>query len=602
MSRVSRWARSRWTVAAGVALVVFGWKLWLIHAAGSDLPMWDQWDAEGAFLYQPFLENRLQFGHLFAPHNEHRIFFTRVLALGLLLWNGQWDGLLQMVVNAALHAAFVGFVTAVVLRHLGRAAGILAALGLAALFSVPVAWENTLSGFQSQFYFLLIFAFLHLAGTALYSPRHVASWLAQLAGGASLVTMASGLGSPATALVLLLMRVLRERRDRAWLAALIAINVGWLVLGLWLRVEHPGHESLRASNGQEYVATLLRLLAWPNRAGAWSVIMVLPFLVLLARWWRRGSAFCTLLLGLGGWWLLQVLVLAYARANGVPDSVRYMDLFSIGVAVAGLAAIEFSFAPDTGRARFALRGLAAGWLFVVLWPLSRVPADMREGLVPMLQRENAAREANVRAEVARPDARFLALQPGSELPYPFQDRLAALLANPTLRKILPPSVRQPLALTPDPSATKGMMRIEPAFESDDDRLVVPSWGRPPESASGPAVFVSQELRAQTSRVVLQVNGSGGELRLETTSARPQVHPVSEAPRWQEWRPHTGRDRFRLHARAADGEWLVFTSPVEIGGPAFCARTLAAWYSLFVGAGGIVLLLGMVMRVVGHRAP
>ena len=41
---------------------------------------------------------------MFGLHNEHRIFFSRVLALDLLVLNGQWDPRLQQVVNAGLQS------------------------------------------------------------------------------------------------------------------------------------------------------------------------------------------------------------------------------------------------------------------------------------------------------------------------------------------------------------------------------------------------------------------------------------------------------------------------------------------------------------------
>ena len=41
---------------------------------------------------------------MFTPHNEHRVFFTRLYALDVVLANGQWDPRVQQVCNAALHS------------------------------------------------------------------------------------------------------------------------------------------------------------------------------------------------------------------------------------------------------------------------------------------------------------------------------------------------------------------------------------------------------------------------------------------------------------------------------------------------------------------
>lgn len=54
---------------------------------GNATPYWDQWNAEAELLYKPYLEGNLSWSSLLAPHNEHRIFTTRILALGLLELN-----------------------------------------------------------------------------------------------------------------------------------------------------------------------------------------------------------------------------------------------------------------------------------------------------------------------------------------------------------------------------------------------------------------------------------------------------------------------------------------------------------------------------------
>ena len=64
------------------------------------VPFWDQWDGEGAMLYIPWWHDGLTWRQMFALHNEHRIFFSRLLAVALLVLNGQWDPHLQILVNA----------------------------------------------------------------------------------------------------------------------------------------------------------------------------------------------------------------------------------------------------------------------------------------------------------------------------------------------------------------------------------------------------------------------------------------------------------------------------------------------------------------------
>ena len=86
-------------------LVVLGAKLWVVELFGSPLPLWDQWYEAGSFLV-PWVEGHLTLADFFAPDNEHRIVFTRLLDLIVIRLNGRWEPLLQMTVNAVIHASF----------------------------------------------------------------------------------------------------------------------------------------------------------------------------------------------------------------------------------------------------------------------------------------------------------------------------------------------------------------------------------------------------------------------------------------------------------------------------------------------------------------
>ena len=52
-------APARLTAIAGCLLAIAGAKIWLIAAYGSAIPFWDQWDAEWARLFRPYLAGTL---------------------------------------------------------------------------------------------------------------------------------------------------------------------------------------------------------------------------------------------------------------------------------------------------------------------------------------------------------------------------------------------------------------------------------------------------------------------------------------------------------------------------------------------------------------
>jgi hypothetical protein len=69
-------------------------------------------------------------------------------------FNGSWDIYLQTVVNAFIHIAYGCGLVAVIWHFTGRQrAGLICAV-LLPLFALPFAAENTVHGFQSQFYLL----------------------------------------------------------------------------------------------------------------------------------------------------------------------------------------------------------------------------------------------------------------------------------------------------------------------------------------------------------------------------------------------------------------------------------------------------------------
>ncbi len=138
-----------------LAGIVIGARWTVLDRYGSDLPSWDQWDAEGLNLLAPWAEHRLTPEMLLAPHNEHRVVLTKLASLALAAADGQWDQRLECAFNALIAAAISAGLFALGLRAWGRRRqGILFVL-LASAYALPLAWQNILYGFHSQQLFLV---------------------------------------------------------------------------------------------------------------------------------------------------------------------------------------------------------------------------------------------------------------------------------------------------------------------------------------------------------------------------------------------------------------------------------------------------------------
>ncbi len=191
----------------GLFTVIVGAKLWIIQVYSTDIPYWDQWD-EARLVFQPWLAGHLTWSALFAPHNEHRIFFTRVLDMLEIRLNGQWDPRLQMVINALIHASYACGLAFCLWRLVGKKWEGLICMSLLPFFAFPVGAEDIIHGFQSQMYFIEIFCLVSLYGLLPGNPWSFRWFWGLAAAVMSLFTLASGmLAAIAVVGVILLSRI-----------------------------------------------------------------------------------------------------------------------------------------------------------------------------------------------------------------------------------------------------------------------------------------------------------------------------------------------------------------------------------------------------------
>ncbi len=547
-------------------LAILGAKLLLIDRYGSDLPYWDQWDAEGDFLFRPYLEGNLTAADLFRAHNEHRPFFTRTLGLALLeAGDHQWDARVQLVVNAALHAG----VALLLLGAAWRALPPLAAAGFAGIcalfFSTSVSWENTLSGFQSQFYLVLLFTALHLGATLLARPRSWRWWMAPLAGLAALFSMASGLLSALAILGATAARALRDRtltRDDIYV---FSTNTALVIAGWLLKADVPGHAVLKAASIGPWLDAFLHQFSWPIISLWAAPLGLLPPAALALAYFRRriDGPIALTLLGASTWFCLQAAAIAYARgAETHGYASRYCDTLSVGVLTSLLALTYLAAtAPTAGARRFWI-ALVAVFAGTSLWGLSREAATTQTNTLNLMPGINAARIACVRDYLTSPTPEFFKKSPWDELPYPSAERLAELLDNGVFKKVLPESVRSPLSITADGGETRG---FNPANNNLPTGLSPPGMAAWISVAGTEARFVSLPFHVDHSRLSIFVAGEGpGSGQLNLLDANNQkVEPLGTPellPRWKRLNYNVAPGQYRLAVTHAGAGWLAFTVP------------------------------------------
>jgi hypothetical protein len=436
-------------IPACLFVLVLGLKLDVINRFGSDLPNWDQWDAEGLHIYLPWAEHRLGPADFFRPQNEHRIVLTKLLGFLELLINGQWDARLQCVVNALLHCSLAVLFFGIGRRHLPRPwhPGLFALVAL--LFGLPLAWQNVVSGFHSQQYFLLGLSLGALGLLPFSAPWSRRWWTGAACAGLAVFSMGSGFFAAAMVIPLVVFRCWLGRLPLRPFRPTLVLGLGVVAAGCLGRVTVSGHDILKAHSIGEFVLYVIHSLQWPSPDHAWlalvfwSPLVVMTWVLSRSRVTAPQNDFPLLVLGLGCWVGLQILATAYARGAGAePPTSRYVDTLVLGI-LANALALGWLANHTTKIPRYFFVGGTVVWVCALglgLYVQSR--AIYRE-VLPDIARERAGWERNVRQYLATGDVSFLQ-EP--DIPYPGTKSFRERIDLPALQAILPVSVRRPLRL------------------------------------------------------------------------------------------------------------------------------------------------------------
>src|ERR1035437_4872226 len=484
------------------AAILFGIKLWLIGSYGNATPFWDQWDGEAEYLYKPFLEGTLSWNNLIALHNEHRMLTVRLLSLALLVVNGIWNPLLELVVNALLHVVSLGFCIALLARAIGRNHLPALLVFSLVLFGVPYAWENTLMAYQS-FFFVFLFSLASLWLTVNSNPLSARWWGGVVCAMLAFLSLASGIFALAAAAIIgLVFYAMGRRKTRKQLLA-VAILAGLFMLGAVLtpRLSLAHHTPLKAASFPQFLYALMAILGWPISSNFFSAfIRNLPALIFGGvMLWKRPPADDRkwFLLALVVWALGQAVSIAYGRAV-MNLSPRYLDLFALGILVNFACLIVVAQDPIGKRHGWTITGVSV-WAITVLISLGlyagkHIPADLSGKHDTSL-----AQEINTKQYLATGDFNDLIVNPSFYIPYPNPERLASILASPTVRAILPTNIRPPLTAASIESEPAGAFVADGYYPTTPKRTdwTLGSYGAQGDAATGQATirFDANQQRA-----------------------------------------------------------------------------------------------------------
>lgn len=592
-----------WWLAA-LFLTVAGAKLWLIQCCGTPVLYLDQWNEADDFI-RPWREGHLSWHDWIASHNGHRIFFTRLLDLLCIKFNGEWDPLLQMTINALFHTAVLCGLVGILWVFTGGQDLALLCLLFAPFLALPMAAENTLWSFQSQFYFLIFFGVAAMAGLGFYRPGSRWWWVGLLAAILGLFTMGSGFLAPLAVVGLTGLRSLQARcvsREN-----LITAGAGGAIciVGLGLAVH------AEAGNGHSwggFFGALAWILAWPfENKPSLLLFVCLPLALTAVKYFRgafKDPRAAEFLLALGFWSFLQSACIAYARTNSVNCS-RYVDLFCF-LPMASLASL-FILGGEwlQGFSRGRQTALAVGWTVILLaglWHTS--PRNWHNYDAD----DNYSLWSAQALFMDRETIRTLAAADGSTLfqEYPQVGLVTKLMKHPQVARILPPDYRPPLSL--EPAAGTDAAFVLGGFPPErPPREFSRAWGNWSTNGAVPGRFVSQPIDARLPRLQLElccatnVESVRIELVEQATDRRVPIRPETFG-QWQEVNVPAPTHPFHLEISAGrPAAGVAIGALRESGRGSYAARRLQA-HAVFILLAGLGLFAGLTGYDLLRRAP
>ncbi|MFZ0930320.1 MAG: hypothetical protein WAN11_17065 [Syntrophobacteraceae bacterium] len=574
----------------GLFFLVWGSKLNLINAFGSDVPFWDQWDFEG-LLYPAVLGGTLDPYVLFQPHNEHRPLFTRLLSILILKLNGQWDPIVVMVVDALLYSLILTGLCLVLWHLAGRKNLSVFCIMIGIIGVLHFSWENTLGGMHSCFYFLLGFSVLAIVLLLCSRPFTIPWFLGLAATLFGQFSLSTGFFAPFAVACVLVFNCISGTQKLKESSAPIAVLIAVAILEYQL-----------APVSQKFLFERFDLIgslgvfgntaAWPFRHWTLAAIVWSPFFILIWKQFRaKGTSRLTqVLLALGVWALLQAVPIAWYRGS---SASRYRDIHAVGL-MANLVIAFYFCAAHRSLSNHSFWRRRATWLgAAILVSCTAMSVLHFEESTSILNKHHFSgiQEVNTARYVLTGDPSSLVDQPLFHIPDDSPGRMMTALADPGLRKILPAGIRAPLAVEPAESLGFSPDAIPPELPTLPHRSVLGSWSS--DKGLPLSEYLGKPISSSFEWLVFDIAGGGPGISLEILPSKGPAIPINPGGQSRGWKKvvvEAPRAPFRLHAtdRSEHG-WLAFSLPRELAGGSYYIRRILSG-NLFVLAFGMISLL------------
>ena len=242
--------------------------------------------------------------------------------------------------------------------------------------------------------------------------------------------------------------------------------------------------------------------------------------------------------------------------------------------------------------------VVSGILYRSFWSERRHLADLR--------RVHPIQISHIRNFIATGDAGELSDKPMLHIPYPDAGRLAEFLADPTIRSILPVSIRPPIQLVADKFSTRGFIPDGIPPETHAKPIDPPQGSYTDLGARQEGYFRSQPISPDLPMLSMTIAGNfpldQEHVTLIGTESADIIGPlISKVPGVRFMTLNSFRPDGPFAISVADRNpdtWIAISNPVEMGFASWLAKKAAktGFAILVVGLGLTVIGSGWELRV------
>ena len=413
--------------------LIFLSKIIIIWNYGSNVPFWDQWDAEALNLYKPYEEGKLTWRWLFATHNEHYIFFTKLLSLFIYWLFDGWYPIYQIYINAFIHSISILIFFSLIFNSIekGKKFVVFCVFSLI-VFMMPLGYENLLSGFQSQFYFVSLFGFPAIYFLLEKKSRSFLWFLGLMFLMCSFFSLAGGMVFCLSLSVTFLFLFFIENFQSKYLLLFGVFSLVFIIEYI-LTPHIVAHNDIKSSNIFSFLSNYNYWSSWPLKLSFGGLFVYLPSLYFIYKIYKKNINVINkkFYLGLIVFGVCQIASIAYSRGEidfSVDQGSRYLDLISFSIIVNLI--IILTIFPLKRQFLFSLI-----WSSVVLTSVLLNFSDINNEL-KLKNDQSLKQEANLKCFLKTNNTNCIYNKKWKEIPYPWPSKLERLLRDTTINKIV----------------------------------------------------------------------------------------------------------------------------------------------------------------------